>query len=763
MRRAIAGHVARWLLIVGMAACAFFMSYGLEPWRPEPAIKASLESMDLPGDVVSVSDIEVGELHSIVFWDERHGLYHMAWMRRDLGLAWHAQGGGYGMTLEPEKYRIRYGEGFSSRPKGTLHYVLGQVNDERVATVEVHWRDGTSERRAPAIGRIIHFAREGRPGDSTTQAIGLTAYDADGMPLYALDNEHTSVLTEETADGASSSEAKQPPGVSPVTYTIERQGDGRTYGAGEPVLFSDPNAAIIFSFDGAAADRMVHVDAWYPEARVYYEENGAWVDVPLAREVQELSDTRGEIRIDLKDAPRRDLQLVLHGEVSIEPIRRTLSYVEPLTATLSGEDPYLRTALRFRGEQSIPWWAAAGEEHRLRVAFSSAMERGSVERRIDKIFASDWKASWADDRTVDITFRINEVGTGIGVDLSGVRSDRGYVFVDRMPLQIYASPVLEYGAYSLKTGKTGTLFHSSQPFLKLLPNRDGTLALGQLLQDDEAGASLHVLLDLREGGKIRRVFELGELGEPLWLGKDPNAFVYEASTAEKRSIRMYIADKDVSREIWSLPSQGGTMSWVRPLTLPGSDKIWAMDYRALEERYAFPFSADLYELPGPDDAEARVTKDVHRSVCEGATCYGVFLPLSERLMFMVQSEPSAEAGREYQFYDLNAGTRTTLLREEVRLFTPLDDETYLIVDETMTADGRTQYRYSLLTPDLSDEPIALFESERIPGYTGMERGAKIGDNRFIVGDGVLDVESRTFERLDFEPMFMSGDTLYWRK
>ena len=44
-----------------------------------------------------------------------------------------------------------------------------------------------------ALGRLIHFAREGRAGESAFQSLGLNAYDAVGTLLYKLDHDQTSI------------------------------------------------------------------------------------------------------------------------------------------------------------------------------------------------------------------------------------------------------------------------------------------------------------------------------------------------------------------------------------------------------------------------------------------------------------------------------------------------------------------------------------------------------------------------------------------
>lgn len=193
MKRPMIGHVIRWVLIVLMGAFIFFGFYSFQPWSAESAIRESLHAMDLPGDVEAVSSIEVGKLQSVLFWDEQYQMYHHAWMKHSLGLFWLPQGGGFGKNLSEDKYKIWYGEGYSNRSNRSYHYIEGRVNDSRVATVEVLWADGTGESMEPIMGRLIHFAREGKAGESSRVSLGLHAYDADGELLYTLDSTNNSI------------------------------------------------------------------------------------------------------------------------------------------------------------------------------------------------------------------------------------------------------------------------------------------------------------------------------------------------------------------------------------------------------------------------------------------------------------------------------------------------------------------------------------------------------------------------------------------
>lgn len=149
--------------------------------------------MDLPGDVQAVATIKSGGLYSVLFWDEIHQMYHHSWMRRSLGMLWLPQGGGFGYSIEDDKWKIRFGEGYSSWSNRSYQYIIGQVNDPQVATVEVLWRDGSIEVMEPVIGRLIHFAREGRAGESSYASVGLNAYGADGELLYSLDHSNNTI------------------------------------------------------------------------------------------------------------------------------------------------------------------------------------------------------------------------------------------------------------------------------------------------------------------------------------------------------------------------------------------------------------------------------------------------------------------------------------------------------------------------------------------------------------------------------------------
>ncbi len=192
----IKGHLIRWLLIIIMGTFILLGMYSHHPWSAESAIKESLLAMNMPGDVQSVSTIDVGKLKAVLFWDEEHELYHHSWMDVTLGRIWTPQGGGFGHTLDGDTYNIKFGEGYSNKSNHSYHYVLGQVNDSRVRTVEILWRDGTTETKEPALGRIIHFAREGKPGESALQSLGLKAYDYTGTLLYDLDHNNNSVPAE---------------------------------------------------------------------------------------------------------------------------------------------------------------------------------------------------------------------------------------------------------------------------------------------------------------------------------------------------------------------------------------------------------------------------------------------------------------------------------------------------------------------------------------------------------------------------------------
>lgn len=193
MKKPMFGHVIRWALIVLMGVFILFGFYSFQPWSAESAIQESLHAMDLPGDVEAVSSIDVGKLQSVLFWDKQYQMVHHAWMKHSLGLFWQSQGGSFGDDLSEDKYKIRYGEGYSSQSNRSYHYIEGRVNDSRVATVEVLWADGTRESMEPIMGRLIHFAREGKAGDSSRVSRGLHAYDANGELLYALDSTNNSI------------------------------------------------------------------------------------------------------------------------------------------------------------------------------------------------------------------------------------------------------------------------------------------------------------------------------------------------------------------------------------------------------------------------------------------------------------------------------------------------------------------------------------------------------------------------------------------
>jgi len=555
--------------------------------------------------------------------------------------------------------------------------------------------------------------------------------------------------------------------IPPTTiYTYEWQQGSREYVPGKPIFFSDPNAVIVFHFDRTALGEETNLKTLYPRAEGYYEENGERTGIPVVIEYEETNEHFGEFRVVLDDVPKRNLSLVVHGREGRQPIEQELQYVEPFTAEWSGEDPYLNISLMFRNKQSIPWWTSWGSEQRLAVAFSAEADRASAEKRFAEIFgSSEWSSRWLNDRTAELTFRLDSERSSmpVHVDLNGVKSAAGYELQGDPSLQVYGSFDVAYGTLQLTNGVRKELFRTPQQFLRFLPNNDGTYALGQITQQDETGDSLYVLLDLRNGGELKKVFQLGELGEPQWTGNDPNTFIYGSATPEKRSVRKYEVKADRSEEIWSMDTEEERpFRWVRPLTIPDSERIWIMDYTPLTEDYAFTFSTDLYELSDIEDKDPEVTEDVHRSVCEGARCFGWFVPLSETQILLLQSTGNQEAPFwEYRLYDLRKKRHVTLLQEDGWL-TALDDKRFLFI-ENVLKENQSFYRYSMYFPE-SQTREAIMEIEEQPGYTEVrDRAAKLGPNRFIVGDGVLDLDRLAFERLTYEPVHLNGDVLYWRK
>ncbi len=549
-------------------------------------------------------------------------------------------------------------------------------------------------------------------------------------------------------------------------HTYEWQQGGREYEPGNPILFSDPNATIVFQFNRQALGDVESLEALYPRADLYYEEHGKRTAAAVAMEFEAINDRFGEFRVVLDHAPKRDLTLVVHGREGRAPIEQQLTFVDSFTAEWSGEDPYLNMSLRFRNQQSIPWWTAWGSEQRLRVTFSAAVDQGSADRRFADIFGGmEWSNAWVNERTAELTFRMDVETTTLPIhlNLNGVKSAAGYELQGDSPLQVYASSDTAYGTTHLPSGERKELFRTSQRFLRFLPNHDGTYALGQVTQNDETGASLYVLLDLWNGGGLMKVFQLGELEEPQWSGNDPNTFFYGTVTPEMRSVRKYEVQEDRSEEIWvKAAEKEHPFRWVRPLTVFGSERVWIMDYKPVTDRYAFTFSADLYVLSDSDDPKPEVTEDVHRSVCEGARCYGWFIPLSEKQMLMLQSTGNQEEPSwEYRLFDPGTQRHTALLQGDGWI-TVLDEKRYLFI-EHVPKDSQTLYRYSIYS---FDNPTRqwMMELEQQPGSMGLrDRAARIGANRFIIGDGVLDLERRTFERLREEPIHLNGDVLYWRE
>ena len=185
MKRA-KGHIIRWAIIVvmGIIVLGALTSFSL---TPERGIKESLLGMNLPVEVEAVSVIDAGGIHAIVFWDEKYQMYHHSFMKRVLGLFWEARGGGFG-TGPQEEWQIKFGEGYSTQGSRAYHYVIGWINDPEVAIVEVLWRDRTLEQMEPAMGKIIHFAKEGKAGSSAGMVEELYAYDRQDKLLYTLDN-----------------------------------------------------------------------------------------------------------------------------------------------------------------------------------------------------------------------------------------------------------------------------------------------------------------------------------------------------------------------------------------------------------------------------------------------------------------------------------------------------------------------------------------------------------------------------------------------
>lgn len=186
MKRAM-GHGIRWTIIVVMGSIllAGITSFSL---TPERGIRESLLGMNLPVEVEAVSMVDAGDgTHAVVFWDDKYQMYHHSFMKRVFGLFWEARGGGFG-TQPQKEWAIKFGEGYSTQGSRAYHYVIGWVNDPEVAVMEVLWKDGTSERMEPAMGRIIHFAKEGKAGSSSMMVKELFAYNSQDRLLYKLDN-----------------------------------------------------------------------------------------------------------------------------------------------------------------------------------------------------------------------------------------------------------------------------------------------------------------------------------------------------------------------------------------------------------------------------------------------------------------------------------------------------------------------------------------------------------------------------------------------
>jgi hypothetical protein len=191
-------RLIRWLIIVASLAL-LFPAYYPDPWTPEGAVSETLRGMSIPADTVrAVSVIDTGGLYSVLFYDERHRIYHHFLMDRPFGFLWRNRGGGVGRPFDPDEI-LQFRWGWHQEDDDTVYkYAVDQVNDPRIHTLTVRWDDGVEQSMQPIHG-LYHFARSFAPGQKAAAA--LYAYDRNGTLLYRLDSDHPVIRRDKQAGG----------------------------------------------------------------------------------------------------------------------------------------------------------------------------------------------------------------------------------------------------------------------------------------------------------------------------------------------------------------------------------------------------------------------------------------------------------------------------------------------------------------------------------------------------------------------------------